>query len=63
MHDAERPERWVEYFLVHSWLEHLRQHHRMTEADRTVQARINAYHEGREPPPVRHLIAPVKRTR
>ena len=28
--DAERPERYVEYFVVDSWMEHMRQHRRGT---------------------------------
>jgi Transmembrane secretion effector len=55
--DAAEPGRMVETFLVMSWLEHQRQHHRVTSADQDLQARIVKFHEGRTPPVVRHLIA------
>jgi hypothetical protein len=31
------PRRWLETFLVESWVEHLRQHARITVADRALQ--------------------------
>lgn len=55
--DAEEPGRMVETFLVPSWLEHQRQHQRVTSADRDVQARLLQFHKGTTPPIVRHLIA------
>jgi Transmembrane secretion effector len=46
----------VETFFVDSWLEHLRQHERVTNADRIVQDAVDRFHaEGT--PKVRHLIA------
>ena len=38
--DAAEPGRFVETFLVESWLEHLRQHERVTKADSALQERI-----------------------
>ncbi|HEX9178859.1 MAG TPA: MFS transporter, partial [Burkholderiales bacterium] len=58
--DAEDPARLTECFLVESWLEHLRQHERVTVADREVQERARAFHIGEEAPLVRHLIAPPR---
>ncbi|MGD9508983.1 MAG: MFS transporter [Geminicoccaceae bacterium] len=55
--DAEKPRRQVEVFMLESWLAHLRQHERVTEADRAVQARANAFHRGPGRPKVTHLIA------
>ncbi|MEW6271964.1 MAG: MFS transporter [Thermodesulfobacteriota bacterium] len=55
--DAARPGIYVESFLVESWLDHLRQHERMTVTDRDVSARARAFHVGAEPPVVRHLVA------
>jgi len=55
--DADHPERMVECFMVESWLEHLRQHERVTVADRNVIKQMRAYHLGSEPPRVTHLIA------
>jgi MFS family permease len=55
--DAAEPGRMIETFLVSSWLEHQRQHHRVTSADRDVQARLLQFHKGASPPIVQHLIA------
>ncbi len=55
--DVARPGTYVESFLVESWLEHLRQHERMTVTDRDVSARARAFHIGPEPPVARHLVA------
>jgi len=55
--DAARPGVYLESFLVESWLDHLRQHERMTVSDRNVSERARAFHVGAEPPIVRHLIA------
>ena len=38
--DTASPGRMVETFLVESWIEHLRQHERVTKADRDLQARV-----------------------
>jgi MFS family permease len=54
--DAGRPGRYLESFVVESWLEHLRQHERMTIADREVQAAARAFHRGGEPPRVTHFV-------
>jgi MFS family permease len=54
--DAAEEGRMLETFLVESWLEHLRQHERVTEADRVVQELVNRFHiQGT--PKVTHLIA------
>lgn len=55
--DVAEPGRFVETFMVESWLEHLRQHERATVADRDVSARARAFHLGTEPPKVTHLVA------
>jgi hypothetical protein len=56
--DMEQPGRFLEHFLSESWTEHLRQHHRTTVSDRTVQDRARAFHRGDIPPRVTHLAAP-----
>lgn len=54
--------RYTEIFLVKSWVEHLRQHERVTVADRDIEERARAFHVGPERPVVQHLIAePVRR--
>jgi MFS family permease len=40
-HDTAAADRFLECFLEESWLEHLRQHERVTVADRAVQEQIN----------------------
>jgi hypothetical protein len=46
----------VETFLVDSWLEHLRQHERVTNADRALQDIVRRFQTVGEPR-VTHLIA------
>jgi MFS family permease len=55
--DAADPSVFVESFLVESWLDHLRQHERMTVTDRDISARARAFHVGAAEPVVRHLVA------
>jgi hypothetical protein len=52
--DTEVPDRYIETFLVDSWAEHLRQHARLTQADRQLEDRIYALVRGE--PKVQHLI-------
>lgn len=54
--DAADRERLVEWFLVESWAEHLRQHHRVSRADADVQEAVRRFHQGPEPPVVRHFL-------
>ena len=61
--DAAEPGLVVESFLVASWLEHLRQHERITHDDRLTQAELQRYHLEDTPPRVRHLLAPVAATK
>ena len=53
--DSADPARYVETFVVQSWLEHLRQHERVTIADRDVEQRARAFHVGSVPPAVSHF--------
>lgn len=55
--DIEHPDRMMECFMVESWIEHLRQHERVTVADRDVLERARAFHRGSEPPRVTHRVA------
>lgn len=54
--DAADPGRIIETFLVDTWAEHLRQHERVTQADRLVQECVNRFHMAGEPK-VTHFIA------
>ncbi len=55
--DVERPNSYVETFLVSSWAEHLRQHDRATQADRDVEQRILSLAGG--DPVVHHYVSPA----
>jgi MFS family permease len=55
--DAEKPARYVEYFMVESWFEHLRQHGRITDEDRPAFERARQFHHGPTPPNVSHQFA------
>jgi MFS family permease len=55
--DAAEPSRFVESFITESWAEHLRQHSRITEADKGIEDRIAAFHIGGGRPTSIHLIA------
>lgn len=54
--DAAEPSRIIEAFLVGSWMEHLRQHERVTNADRLVQECVHRFQMSGEPK-VTHFIA------
>lgn len=53
--DGERPGQLVEWFVVETWAEHLRQHRRGTAADTDLRERLHALLDGA--PVVRHLLA------
>jgi hypothetical protein len=53
-HDTEVGDRYVETFVVNSWAEHLRQHARVTQADRQLEDRVQTLVRGE--PAVKHLI-------
>ena len=55
--DAAKPARYVEYFMVESWLEHPRQHARATEEDSPAFQQARQFHLGPTPPIVSHEIA------
>lgn len=52
--DVEHEDVYLETFLVSSWAEHLRQHERLTRADRELEDRIHTYIQGESK--VRHLV-------
>jgi hypothetical protein len=57
--DVAEPGRVVEGFVVESWVEHQRQHARVTHTDAVDQDLLNSFHIGDEPPVVRHLLRPL----
>jgi MFS family permease len=60
--DPAGPGKYLEEFLVETWIEHLRQHERFTVADQQVLDQIIAMHKGSEPPRVTHYIADERAT-
>jgi len=55
--DSERPARFVEYFLVESWLEHLRQHERAVQADVELEQHARSFHIEPTDPAVSHQVS------
>jgi len=55
-HDAD-PSRYLEPFIVDSWVEHLRQHERASVAEKELQERVRSFHVGEVAPVVSHYIA------
>lgn len=54
--DAAEEGRMIETFFVESWAEHLRQHERVTNADRLIEEKVDHFHI-HGTPKVTHLIA------
>jgi len=52
--DTEHPAHYVETFIVESWAEHLRQHERLTTADRELEENVGRFES--KPIKVRHFI-------
>jgi hypothetical protein len=60
--DAAASDCYLETFLAESWLEHLRQHERVTKSDRTLQDRIERCLTESSQPVVTHYLAVRKRS-
>jgi MFS family permease len=52
--DTEHPAHYIETFIVESWAEHLRQHERLTSADRGLEENVGRFES--KPIKVRHFI-------
>ena len=57
LRDATDLALYIETFAVETWAEHLRQHERVSAADRAVEDRVVAFHLGPGRPRSRHLLA------
>lgn len=57
MEDSGDAEQIIEWFMVASWAEHLRQHQRVSHADADLQQALLQYHRGPGRPPVQHFLA------
>jgi quinol monooxygenase YgiN len=55
--DAANPGRYLEMYLSESWLEHLREHERVSHEDKRVQEQVGAFHVGT--PVVQHYVGGV----
>ena len=55
--DAAHAGRWLETFLVDSWLEHMRQHRRVTKSDRASEVAVGRF-QTVGIPTITHYIAP-----
>ena len=55
--DAAKPSRYIEYFMVESWAEHVRQHSRVTDEDALALERARGFHIRPTPPIVSHQVA------
>ena len=55
---TEHPNHFIEFFSIESWLEHLRQHERVTDADRVLQTQLRALLVISSEPVVTHYVAP-----
>ena len=54
--DIAQPERFIETFVMESWLEFLRAREHMTAADRVIRERVRSFHQGDEEPRVSRMI-------
>ena len=62
--DAENPSIYIETFISESWEEHLRQHERITVADRELETKVRSFHIDNDPPIVSHFITkPIQRNK
>lgn len=64
--DVEIAGRWIETFLVDSWLEHMRQHVRVTKVDQLLEQAVHRFQIDGSSPKVSHLLsaeAPPSATR
>jgi MFS family permease len=57
--DIASPGRYVELFQHASWLDHLRQHARVTREDQRVQESVYRFHQGQEAPKVSHFVGGI----
>ena len=56
MEDVRDPDHYIEYYMVESWLEHLRQHERVTNEEKYLQEKISALLVAGKIPEVTHFI-------
>ncbi|MFH5843391.1 MFS transporter [Haladaptatus sp. CMAA 1909] len=57
--DTETPDRYFEVYVTGTWMAHLREHERVSVADREIQKRATSFHVGDEPPEVTHFVSEI----
>jgi MFS family permease len=55
-HDISDPSSYVESFIVESWVEHLRQHERLTVSDKEIMDGVRVFHSGEQGIRARHFV-------
>ncbi len=61
LEDAVEPGHYLEYYLVETWIEHLRQRERITNTDKLIQERLLTLLVEGTQPEVRHFVGPENR--
>jgi len=56
-HDLTDPGHYIESYIVESWGEHLRQHERITVADREIEKNVFSFHLDGKTPKAMHFLA------
>jgi len=56
MENIQKANEFQEFYLVHSWLDHLRQHERISNQDAMIQAKIREYLVAGTEPVISHYI-------
>lgn len=62
LRSVEEPDVWIEVFSAETWAAHLRQHERASADHRAVEEAVRKFHVRPEPPTVRHLVSPGRRS-
>lgn len=57
LRDLEKPDEFVEHFMVESWEEHERQHSRTTVSEKAVLDAVFSCLKGNKKPSIKHMIA------
>lgn len=57
LHDVNDSNRFIESFMIESWVEHLRYQHRFSKTHKDIQMKVFSYHEGL--PPVENILVSV----
>jgi hypothetical protein len=56
--DADKPDRYIETFVLPSWREHMRQHQRRTVLDADLQQDVLQYLIPGHEPTAKHFVQP-----